>query len=112
MAFCPNCGTKVEDGKSFCPNCGTQIDAPAAPPAPTFDDGPYQIEPQPEYQNDTQPQYQAAPQPQPAQASLPVASPRILEGACRPHARPGLPSSAPRVWRSPCPCSDPAQAFP
>ena len=71
MAFCPNCGTKVEDGKRFCPNCGTQIEAPAAPPAPTFDDGPYQAAPQPEVRYEAQNQYQAAPQtqpkPQPAQ---------------------------------------------
>ncbi len=63
MAFCPNCGTKVEDGKSFCPNCGTQIDAPAAPPAPSYDDGPYQAQPvqaEPQYQYPQQPA--AAPQ--------------------------------------------------
>ena len=23
--FCPNCGTKLEDGVKFCPNCGNQI---------------------------------------------------------------------------------------
>ena len=61
MAFCPNCGTKVEDGKRFCPNCGTQIDAPAAPQPPVYDDGPYQAAPAP--QSDYQPQ----PQPAPAQ---------------------------------------------
>ena len=26
MAFCPKCGTKLEDGTSFCPNCGARID--------------------------------------------------------------------------------------
>ena len=25
MAFCPNCGSKVEDGTTFCPNCGTKL---------------------------------------------------------------------------------------
>ena len=50
MAFCPNCGTQIEDGKRFCPNCGTQIEAPAAPPAPSFDDGPYQAQVVPEEQ--------------------------------------------------------------
>ena len=48
MAFCPNCGTQLEEGKRFCPNCGTQIEAPAAPPAPSFDDGPYQAQPMPQ----------------------------------------------------------------
>ena len=59
MAFCPNCGTQIEEGKRFCPNCGTQIEAPAAPPAPSFDDGPYQAQPMP----------QAEPAEQPAPAS-------------------------------------------
>ena len=26
MAFCPKCGTKLEDGTTFCPNCGARID--------------------------------------------------------------------------------------
>ena len=25
MAFCSNCGTKVEDGVKFCPNCGAAV---------------------------------------------------------------------------------------
>ena len=29
MAFCGNCGTKVEDGKKFCPECGTVMEAKA-----------------------------------------------------------------------------------
>ncbi len=32
MAFCTNCGTKIESGK-FCPNCGTPVYRPAAPTA-------------------------------------------------------------------------------
>lgn len=35
-----------------------------------------------------------------------------LPGSSRPHPRPGLASSAPGVWRSPCPCSDLSQVFP
>lgn len=34
MAFCKNCGTKLEDGAKFCPNCGTAADA--APKAESF----------------------------------------------------------------------------
>ena len=30
MAFCGNCGTKVEDGKKFCPECGTVMEAKAS----------------------------------------------------------------------------------
>ena len=26
MAFCPNCGSKVDDGVAFCPNCGSKLD--------------------------------------------------------------------------------------
>ncbi len=62
MAFCPYCGTKLEEGKRFCPNCGTQIEAPAAPPAPSFDDGPVQAAPAPEARVEPQ----AEPRPQPA----------------------------------------------
>jgi hypothetical protein len=27
MAFCENCGTKIEDGVKFCPNCGKALNA-------------------------------------------------------------------------------------
>ncbi len=29
MAFCPNCGAQVEDGKAFCDKCGTPLQAGA-----------------------------------------------------------------------------------
>lgn len=32
MAFCGNCGTKMEDGVKFCPGCGAAVAAPAPPP--------------------------------------------------------------------------------
>lgn len=31
MAFCGNCGTKVEDGKKFCPECGAPMEASPQP---------------------------------------------------------------------------------
>ncbi len=68
MAFCPNCGTKLEEGKRFCPNCGTQIEAPAAPAPPSFDDGPVQAAPAPEAEYAPQPQEQPVVQPAPAPA--------------------------------------------
>ncbi len=38
MAFCPNCGSKIEDGAAFCPNCGASAGAPGtAPVVPAFD---------------------------------------------------------------------------
>ena len=40
MAFCGNCGTKVEDGKKFCPECGTVMEAKAP-----------QQQPQPQHHN-------------------------------------------------------------
>lgn len=68
MAFCPNCGTKLEEGKRFCPNCGTQVEAPAAPPVPSFDDGPVQAAPAPEVEYEPQ----AEPRPQAAQAAADI----------------------------------------
>ena len=53
MAFCGNCGTKVEDGKKFCPECGTSLEAKAPQQA--------QQEPQPQQNQQIPPQ-----QPQPA----------------------------------------------
>ncbi len=35
MAFCGNCGTKVEDGKKFCPTCGAPMEATGAQPQQT-----------------------------------------------------------------------------
>ena len=34
MAFCPNCGAQLPDGRPFCPRCGAQMTAAAAPAAP------------------------------------------------------------------------------
>ena len=30
MAFCGNCGTKIDDNAKFCPGCGQAVEAPAA----------------------------------------------------------------------------------
>ncbi len=35
MAFCPHCGTQIEDGAQFCPNCGKATVIVAAAPAAT-----------------------------------------------------------------------------
>lgn len=32
MAFCSNCGTRVEDGAHFCPECGTALNDPQQTP--------------------------------------------------------------------------------
>jgi len=54
MAFCEECGTKLDEGTSFCEECGTKVDgSSASAPAP---------------------QQQAAPQPQAAPAAKPAAS--------------------------------------
>lgn len=29
MAFCRNCGNRLDDGAAFCPNCGTRVEAEA-----------------------------------------------------------------------------------
>lgn len=32
MAFCPNCGSQLQDGASYCPNCGSSVNnQPSAP---------------------------------------------------------------------------------
>ena len=70
MAFCGNCGTKVEDGKKFCPECGTVMEAKAPQqqqtpqPQQNQQTPPQQAQPQMQYQQ----QYQQVPpqQPQPA----------------------------------------------
>ena len=68
MAFCPNCGTQVEEGKRFCPNCGTQVGVPAAPQPPTFDDGPVQVQTAPREEPVSAPAYERQPAPAPAPA--------------------------------------------
>ena len=43
MAFCGNCGTKMEDNVRFCPSCGTDVGgADAATPAPAPEQAPIQ----------------------------------------------------------------------
>ena len=54
MAFCGNCGTKVEDGKKFCPECGTVMEAKAPKQQP---------QPQQQAPQQAQPQVQAQPAP-------------------------------------------------
>ena len=51
MAFCGNCGTKVEDGKKFCPECGMVMEAkaPQQQPQPQ-QQAPQQAQPQVQYQ--------------------------------------------------------------
>lgn len=36
MAFCPKCGTKLEDGATFCPNCGARIGGEKTAPKTDF----------------------------------------------------------------------------
>lgn len=57
MAFCGNCGTKVEDGKKFCPECGTVMEAkaPQQQPQPQ-QQAPQQAQPQVQYQQTVQAQ--------------------------------------------------------
>ncbi len=59
MAFCGNCGTKVEDGKKFCPECGATIEVAEAQQQTQ-----QQAQPQPQAQQAQyqQPQQQAQPQ--------------------------------------------------
>lgn len=72
MAFCTNCGTKVEDGVKFCPECGTQLmgAAPAQPVAPAQPEPPAQpaapAQPEPLVRAQ-EPAQQAEPVQQPAQ---------------------------------------------
>src|SRR5262245_65745967 len=36
MAFCTNCGSKIQDDARFCPNCGRTLGAGAPASAPNF----------------------------------------------------------------------------
>ncbi len=74
MAFCTNCGAKLEEGKRFCPNCGTMIAPPKAPDPPAFDDGPFQAQPAPGEKETAQarPAPQAEPAPAPAPAPVDI----------------------------------------
>ena len=68
MAFCGNCGTKVEDGKKFCPECGAVMETQA--PQQPQQQAPQQPQSQVQYQQPMQAQpqmqYQQPPQqPQP-----------------------------------------------
>ena len=62
MAFCGNCGKKVEDGKKFCPECGTVMEAkaPQQTPQPVqpaqAQQSPQQAQPQMQYQQTMQAQ--------------------------------------------------------
>ncbi len=62
MAFCGNCGTKVEDGKKFCPECGTVMEAKA----PQQDPQTQQTQQTQQAQQIPQQQYQQPMQAQPA----------------------------------------------
>ena len=56
MAFCGNCGTKVEDGKKFCPECGTVMEAKAPQQQTQQQQPPQQAQPQMQYQQPMQAQ--------------------------------------------------------
>ena len=62
MAFCTNCGAKVEDGTRFCPNCGAVIAADV--PAQTNHSAPKQQEAPSQYGYGTAPQNAAPQQPE------------------------------------------------
>ncbi|GEM_PF-4784915 len=58
MAFCPNCGTKLNDGAKFCTNCGTP-QTPVVPVQPVVQEEPATVQaPVQEYQTPVQ-EYQA-----------------------------------------------------
>jgi uncharacterized membrane protein YhaH (DUF805 family) len=63
MAFCSNCGTKLEDGAKFCLNCGTRLAEDTAQPQQVYQQP---AQPQQVYQQSTQQQqvYQQPVQPQ------------------------------------------------
>ncbi len=55
MAFCGNCGTKVEDGKKFCPECGTPMETTQQQAQPQQTQ-PQQVQPQQVQPQQAQPQ--------------------------------------------------------
>ncbi|MBQ4054091.1 MAG: zinc ribbon domain-containing protein [Clostridia bacterium] len=63
MAFCSNCGAKLEDNAGFCANCGAAVQAQPQPAQPQ-PQAQAQSQPQPQYQQN-QGQYQQQQQAQP-----------------------------------------------
>lgn len=78
MAFCGNCGTKVEDGKKFCPECGTVMEVKAQQPTQQAQQAQPQQQQQPQYQ---QPPQQAQPQMQYQQPTQAQPAPNTKGGA-------------------------------
>lgn len=71
--FCPNCGTKVEDGTAFCPSCGTKLKLPSTEKAK-----PEQIQPQQETKRKEETgETNKAPEHTVASAARPVGADRI-----------------------------------
>ena len=50
MAFCPNCGSQVNDGAGFCGNCGTKLGGAPQQAAPAQQAAPQQQYAQPQQQ--------------------------------------------------------------
>ena len=55
MAFCPNCGSQLNEGARFCAACGS----PVAAPAPVAEPAPAPAPAEPVYQAPAEPVYQA-----------------------------------------------------
>lgn len=66
MAFCSNCGARLEEGARFCPECGTSVEVTPKAGTPAGAESP-----QPSPQQVQQP----APQPTPQQAQQPASQP-------------------------------------
>lgn len=73
MAFCSNCGAKLDAGARFCPECGTSVEVTPKAGTPAGAESP-QPSPQ-QVQQPAQPAPQQAPQPTPQQAQQPAPQP-------------------------------------
>ena len=100
MAFCQNCGLRLNEGTKFCPNCGTPVqivEMPAAVPvqqemSPVRGEAPEQVPPAP------QPEAYQPPAPQPEAYQPPAPQPAGYQQPSSPfQAPPAQPAGQPPV---------------
>ena len=87
MRFCPNCGTKLQEGVKFCTECGTRIVVPEPPAPPAYVppvQAAYEPPAAPAYEPPAQAAYKPPVQPVSEPSKPPVYTPQVKEKAAKP----------------------------